>query len=44
MTELDKLYALDRPSQSYPFTILGISGSCEILKEGTIFASHLLGG
>jgi hypothetical protein len=44
MTELDKRYVLEQPSQRYPFKIVGISGSCEILKEGIIFAFHLSGG
>jgi hypothetical protein len=35
---------LDQSSQRYPFTIVGISESCEILKEGIIFAYHLSGG
>jgi len=41
MTELDKSDVLDQPSLRYPFTIVRISKSCEILKEGTIFACHL---
>ena len=44
MTELDKRFVLDQPSQRYPFKIVEISESCEILKEGIIFAFHLLGG
>jgi hypothetical protein len=41
MTEFDKSYVLDQPSQRYLFTIVRISESCEILEEGTIFAYHL---
>jgi hypothetical protein len=44
MTELDKRYVLNQSSQRYPFAIVGISGSCEILEEGIIFACHLTGG
>jgi len=44
MTELDKHHVLGQPSQKYLFTIAGISGSCEILEEGIIFAYHLTGG
>ena len=41
MTELDKRYVLDQSPQRYLFTIAGISGSCEILEEGIVFAYHL---
>jgi len=44
MKELDKRYVLDQSSQRFPFTIVVISGSCEILEEGIIFAYHLTGG
>ena len=43
MTELDKRYLLTSLRGDIPFTIAGISGSCEIFEGGTIFAYHLAG-